>query len=71
MSHGTGPVDPKTAPVPWKSRAGNSPDIAHHQREWTSGSRGGGKLPQDFDWSTNPKQRQEELGAPQLTPPKK
>ncbi len=71
MSHGHGPVDPKSAPVPWKSRAGNSPDIAHHQREWTSGTQGGGKVPADFEWNSNPKQSQEERGAPGLTPPSK
>ncbi|HVE86651.1 MAG TPA: hypothetical protein VND93_27525 [Myxococcales bacterium] len=37
----------------------------HHLEEWTSGQRGGGKVPEDFAWRTNPKQWQEELGTPQ------
>ncbi|HEY8206300.1 MAG TPA: hypothetical protein VIG99_02385 [Myxococcaceae bacterium] len=37
----------------------------HHLDEWTSGQRGGGKVPEDFAWRTNPKQWQEELGTPQ------
>jgi hypothetical protein len=37
----------------------------HHLEEWTSGKRGGGKVPEDFAWRTNPKQWQEELGTPQ------
>ena len=35
----------------------------YHTQEWSSGSRGGGKLPADFGWHTNPKQWQEELGS--------
>lgn len=35
----------------------------HHTHEWTSGTRGGGKVPADLRWNTNPKQRQEEHGA--------
>ena len=32
-------------------------------REWTSGTRGACKVPQDFHWPSNPKQAQEEFGA--------
>ena len=39
------------------------PDIDHHTREWSSGSRGGGKVPEDLEWRTNPKQYQEESGT--------
>jgi hypothetical protein len=35
----------------------------HHIAEWSSGARGGGKVPVDFGWSTNPKQWQEENGS--------
>ncbi len=51
---------PPAAPPPAPPRR---PDIEHHLKEWTSGTRGGGKLPADFGWSTNPKQWQEENGA--------
>jgi len=34
----------------------------YHLEEWSSGQRGGGKVPEDFSWRTNPKQWQEELG---------
>jgi hypothetical protein len=36
--------------------------LDHQTKEWASGSRGGGKLPADFEWRTNPKQQQEETG---------
>ncbi|MGQ0508345.1 MAG: hypothetical protein ACT4TC_23855 [Myxococcaceae bacterium] len=38
-------------------------DQRHQTKEWSSGTRGGGKLPPDFGWKTNPKQWQEEHGA--------
>lgn len=37
----------------------------HHLDEWASGERGGGMVPEDFSWKTNPKQWQEEHGAAQ------
>ena len=37
----------------------------HHTEEWSTGQRGGGKVPEDFSWRSNPKQWQEELGTPQ------
>jgi hypothetical protein len=37
----------------------------HHLDEWSSGQRGGGKVPTDFGWKTNPKQWQEEHGVAQ------
>lgn len=37
--------------------------IDYHLKQWTSGRRGGGKVPADFTWATNPKQWQEENGA--------
>lgn len=43
--------------------AKSKPDIEHHLKEWSSGKRGGGKVPPDFGWRTNPKQNQEENGA--------
>ena len=54
--------DPKKLPVPYKPNAADR-DIEHQAQEWSSGSRGGGKVPADFEWKTNPKQHQEERGA--------
>jgi hypothetical protein len=54
--------DPTKQPVPWKPPQGGS-DIEHHTREWTSGTAGGGKVPADYEWGTNPKVEQEETGA--------
>ncbi len=54
--------------IAWRPPNG-PPDIEHHTKEWTSGTRGGGKLPADFEWGTNPKTHQEEAGASQLQPP--
>jgi hypothetical protein len=66
MSHGS---DSSKLPVPYKPDPTKQADIAYHDSEWTSGGRGGGKVPADFEWGTNPKQYQEELGA--NVPPKK
>ena len=54
--------DPKKLPVPYHPPAA-APDIVHHTREWTSGTAGGGKVPADYAWGTNPKVQQEEKGA--------
>ena len=54
--------DPKHLPAVWRAPQGGL-DIEHHTREWTSGAMGGGKVPADFEWRTNPKVAQEELGA--------
>jgi hypothetical protein len=45
----------------------------HHTQVWSTGKRGGGKLPADFGWNTNPKQWQEETGSalPETAPDKK
>lgn len=59
--------DPKLLPVPYTSRS--TADIEHQRREWVSGTRGGGKVPRTFTWSTNPKQMQEENGSGELTRP--
>jgi hypothetical protein len=42
----------------------------HHVLVWNNGKRGGGSVPADFGWNTNPKQWQEENGsaAPSPTP---
>ncbi len=37
--------------------------LDYHTREWSFGKRGGGKMPDDFGWRTNPKQYQEESGS--------
>ncbi|MGV3625425.1 MAG: hypothetical protein ACO1OB_31735 [Archangium sp.] len=66
MSSSNHESDPNQLPVPFKARPG---DIEHHKREWTSGSRGGGSIPKDFGWNTNPKQQQEENGAGTLKKP--
>jgi|CXWL01.1.fsa_nt_gi hypothetical protein len=42
-------------------------DMDYHVKEWTSGTQGAGRLPDDFEWGTNPKQNQEENGASNLT----
>lgn len=59
--------DPKQMPALWRPPQGGS-DIEHHTREWTSGTAGGGKVPSDFEWTSNPKTYAEEAGAnvPQL-----
>lgn len=38
----------------------------HHTQEWSSGTRGGGSVPADFGWASNPKQYQEEYGSSTL-----
>lgn len=47
----------------------NANDIDYHQKEWGSGSRGGGSVPADLTWSSNPKQFQEENGSAALKIP--
>jgi hypothetical protein len=54
----TTPKSPVLVPRPHRPKD-------HHLEEWTSGQRGGGKVPEDFAWKTNPKQWQEEHGAAQ------
>ena len=54
--------NPHTLPVPWRPRPSH-PDIAHFEREWWSGTRGGGSVPADFEWRGSPKQHQEERGT--------
>lgn len=53
--------DPKQVPALWRPPQGGA-DIEHHQREWTSGTQGGGKVPSDFEWTSNPKAYAEEFG---------
>lgn len=53
-------------PLAIPSRHGENHDIDYHVKEWTSGQQGGGHIPDDFDWGSNPKQNQEENGASQL-----
>ena len=65
MSHG----QPSRLPVPWKNDLSRPPDIEHQTREWTSGTRGGGYVPPDFEWGTNPKQHQEENGTTEPVKP--
>jgi hypothetical protein len=60
MSSSNLPADPKKAPLAVRHKA--QPDINHQQHEWTSGTQGGGKVPNDFTWGSNPKQDQEENG---------
>ena len=55
-------TDPKQTPALWRPPPGGS-DIEHHSREWTSGSMGGGKVPADFEWTSNPRAYAEEFGA--------
>jgi len=62
------PVDPRKVPVVYKPKPGVR-DLDYHSAEWTSGQRGGGSVPADFHWRTNPKQHQEERGAPNAPVP--
>ncbi len=63
--------DARKLPVPYKPDTSQQNDAFHQEHEWTSGGRGGGSVPADFEWGTNPKQWQEEHGAnPPGTPPK-
>lgn len=48
------------------AKQGKNKGIEHHLQEWSSGTRGGGKVPEDFGWNTNPKQYQEEYGSSTL-----
>lgn len=59
--HANHPSDPRKQPVIWKER--EEKDIEHFTHEWWSGERGGGSVPKDFAWGSNPKQAQEEYGA--------
>jgi hypothetical protein len=66
MSSGS---DSSKLPVPYRPDTSKQEDIGYHSQEWSSGKQGGGKVPADYEWGTNPKQYQEELGA--NVPPKK
>jgi hypothetical protein len=55
--------DADKLPVPYRPDTTRQPDSFHQDHEWTSGKRGGGKVPKDFEWGTNPKQWQEENGV--------
>ncbi len=66
MGSSNKPVDPKKAPVPFKAKPPSGADIIHQTQEWVSGRQGGGKVPADFTWGTNPKQHQEERGSAEL-----
>jgi hypothetical protein len=63
------PADPKKLPVPYKSRS--TDDLIHHEAEWGTGGekRGGGKVPADLSWRSNPKQHQEERGSAEAKSP--
>lgn len=54
--------DSNKLPVPYKPDTRQN-DLFHHTNEWTSGRRGGGRVPADYEWKTNPKQQQEEVGV--------
>lgn len=64
MSSSNHHSDPNQLPVPLKARPDG--DIEHQRNEWSSGTRGGGSIPKDFGWNTNPKQQQEENGSGDL-----
>ena len=56
------PAPPPASP-PSKREPNRTARVQNHQvLDWSSGSRGGGKVPDDFGWTTNPKQYQEENG---------
>jgi len=56
-----------THPTPPPARSPQVDDRVrnHHTQVWATGKRGGGKVPEDFGWKTNPKQWQEEGGSAQ------
>lgn len=56
--------------MPYTPKPKGQADLTHHTLEWTSGARGGGFVPADFEWGTNPKQHQEENGSSALEQPK-
>ena len=60
--------NPKKLPVPYKPAERQS-DLVHQANEWSSGTRGGGFVPPDFGWGTNPKQHQEERGSGEAEKP--
>ena len=55
--------DANKLPVPYRPDTQRTNDAFHQEGEWTSGKRGGGKVPKDYEWTTNPKQSQEENGV--------
>lgn len=55
--------DKSKLPVPYKPNTQKRPDEMHHTQEWSRGTHGGGKVPQDFVWPGSPKQKQEEEGT--------
>lgn len=55
--------DSRKLPVPYKPDVQKQNDAFHHNHEWTSGQAGGGKVPADYEWRSNPKQNQEEDGV--------
>lgn len=67
MSSSNHPADPNKLPVKYQPDGAKVPDVVHHTREWTSGTRGGGSVPKEFEWPSNPKQHQEEHGSPGVT----
>lgn len=66
MSSSNHESDPQNLPV---KSPGRSDDIIHQSHEWSSGTRGGGKVPKDFAWKSNPKQQQEENGSGEAEQP--
>ena len=66
MSGSPKSTDVRKLPVPYRPKAGDTRNGDHFTKEWWSGERGGGKLPQDFEWNSNPKKNQEENGSSDL-----
>ncbi len=59
--------DPKQSGLQKHDPAAVDPkNVNFHSRVWSSGTQGGGKVPADFGWKSNPKQHQEEYGSPEL-----
>lgn len=63
---------PQRHPLVQPEQPAGRTDMDYHVKEWISGSQGGGHVPDDFEWNSNPKQYQEENGssAPTHAPPK-
>jgi hypothetical protein len=61
MASSHAPSDPQNLPVPLTPR--DEDDLDYFTKSWWSGTRGGGSVPKDFSWPTNPKENQEESGS--------
>lgn len=59
----------KRDPVVEALQKRQSDPIDYHLKDWSAGKRGGGRVPADYEWNSNPKQYQEENGSSALRVP--